>query len=414
MMSRHFARIALFSLLMAGAGLLAAQTATPAKTPTVKTAPASKTPPASAAEETAPVERTRPVRNPELYSTTVELLSQGEAARNAAFARALVQVVNQLTGRTDAGSNPVIRGALSNAPKWVQSSNANQTASDTEGNTLVGGAPVLKASLRVSFDPNPVDSLIAAAGYRYWTGERPKPMLWLTIDDGRGPRLVTSQQLNVIKSLADRGLERGIRFLVPQGSAADQAAVPAIQNLDGKALDPINARYRNNTLLIGKVYRSVSGWSAWWLLWQDGAELSRWPVTEADARKVIASGADRTAEYFAKRDSSALDAGRSGEVRMEISGIDSLSDYVRALGFLQTHATVRSVDVDVAVPGKLMLRVDLRSGVHAFRGLMRTNNTLQPLGPVSIALPAAAGDPVDGSAVRTEFIERYLLRNADR
>ena len=407
MISRHFARIALFSLLMAGAGLLAAQTAVPAKPP------AGKTLPASAAAETAPVERKRPVRNPELYSTTVELLSQGEAARDAAYARALVQVVNQLTGRTDAGGNPVIRGALANAPMWVQSSNANQTASDTEGNTLVGGAPVLKASMRVSFDPNPVDSLIAAAGYRYWTGERPKPMLWLTIDDGRGPRLVTSQQLNVIKSLADRGLERGIRFLVPQGSAADQAAVPAIQNLDGKALDSINARYRNTTMLVGKVYRSVSGWSAWWLLWQDGAELSRWPVTEADARKVIASGADRTAEYFAKRDSSVLDAGRSGVVRMEISGINALSDYVRAIGFLQTHPSVRAVDVDVAMPGKLLLRVDLRSGVNAFRGLMRSNNTLQPLGPVSIALPAAPGDAPD-ALPRSESVERYLLRNADR
>lgn len=407
MMSRHFARIALFSLLMAGAGLLAAQTAAPAKPP------AGKTLSASAAAETAPVERKRPVRNPELYSTTVELLSQGEAARNAAYARALVQVVNQLTGRTDAGGNPVIRGALANAPRWVQSSNANQTASDTEGNTLVGGAPVLKASMRVSFDPNPVDSLIAAAGYRYWTGERPKPMLWLTIDDGRGPRLVTSQQLNVIKSLTDRGLERGIRFLVPQGSSADQAAVPAIQNLDGKALGPINARYRNNTMLVGKVYRSVSGWSAWWLLWQDGAELSRWPVTEADARKVIASGADRTTEYFAKRDSSVLDAGRSGVVRMEISGINALTDYVRAIGFLQTHASVRAVDVDVAMPGKLLLRVDLRSGVNAFRGLMRSNNTLQPLGPVSIALPAAPGDASD-ALPRSESVERYLLRNVDQ
>jgi hypothetical protein len=408
MMSRHVARITLFSLLMAGSGLLAAQTATPAKALSAKTVPASST------EAALPVERKRPVRNPELYSTTVELLSQGESARNAAYARALVQVVNQLTGRTDAGGNPVIRGAMANAPKWVQNSNGHQAVSDTEGNTLVGGAPVLKASMRVSFDPNPVDSLIAAAGYRYWTGERPKPMLWLTIDDGRGPRLVSSQQLNVIKSLADRGLERGIRFLVPQGSATDQAAVPAIQNLDGKALDPINARYRNNTLLIGKVYRSVSGWSAWWLLWQDGAELSRWPVTDADARKVIASGADRTAEYFARRDSSTLDAGRSGVVRMEISGINSLSDYVRAIGFLQTHASVRAVDVDVAMPGKLLLRVDLRSGVNAFRGLMRSNSTLQPLGPVSVALPGAAGDVDDATVPRTESVERYLLRNADR
>ena len=177
MMSRHFARIALFSLLMAGSGMLAAQAPAPAKTPAAKTVPAAKTSPVSATEVAAPVERKRPVRNPELYSTTVELLSQGEAARNAAYARSLVQVINQLTGRTDAGGNPGIRGALANAPKWVQTSNANQSASDTEGNTLVGGAPVLKASLRVSFDPNPVDSLIAAAGYRYWTGERPKPML---------------------------------------------------------------------------------------------------------------------------------------------------------------------------------------------------------------------------------------------
>ena len=73
-----------------------------------------------------------------------------------------MQVVNQLTGRTDAGSNPVVRGAFAQAPDWVLDDTAG--ASDAEGNTLVGGAPVLKASLNVRFDPNPVDSLIAAAG----------------------------------------------------------------------------------------------------------------------------------------------------------------------------------------------------------------------------------------------------------
>ena len=93
---------------MAGAGLLAAQTAAPAKPP------AGKTLPASAAAETAPVERKRPVRNPELYSTTVELLSQGEAARDAAYARALVQVVISSPDAPMPAANPVIRGALAN------------------------------------------------------------------------------------------------------------------------------------------------------------------------------------------------------------------------------------------------------------------------------------------------------------
>ncbi|MFN5703193.1 MAG: hypothetical protein ACK46K_05190, partial [Gammaproteobacteria bacterium] len=81
-----------------------------------------KTLPASAAAETAPIERKRPVRNPELYSTTVELLSQGEAARDAAYARALVQVVNQLTGRLRS------TGAVSAAAEAGKVLPAGQTA----------------------------------------------------------------------------------------------------------------------------------------------------------------------------------------------------------------------------------------------------------------------------------------------
>lgn len=386
-------------LLYTGLGL--AQSA-PVKTPVIQ----------SPSESAEPVlERKRPIRNLELYSTTVELLSQGDKSRQAAYARALAQVVNQLTGRTDAAGNSVVRGAMANAGKWVQNSTGQNAASDSEGNTLVGGAPVLKAKLQVSFDPNPVDSLIAAAGLRYWTGERPKPMLWLSIDDGRGPRLVTAKQLNVIKPLADRGMQRGLRFLVPVGSAADMAALPAVLNLNGNALQPINARYGNNTMLVGKVYRSVSGWSGWWMLWQDGAELARWPVTEADARRVIAAGADGSADFFAKRDATLLDAGRSGWVRMEISGINSLADYVRALGFLQTHASVRAVNVEVAAPGKLLLRVDLRSGINAFRGLMRTGTTLQPLGAVSAPVPAVSETQESGSAPLPESVERFQLRN---
>ena len=403
MPSRHVLFLSLLLLLPCA---LAAQNATPVKTPV---APKSAVTATSAGAAQTPDERKPLVRNPALYSTSVELLSQSDAARNAAIAKALVQVINQLTGRQDAGSNPVVRGAMANAPKWVQSSSGGNSASDAEGNTLVGGAPVLKARLQVSFDPNPVDSLIAAAGFKYWTGERPKPLLWLSIDDGRGPRLVTAKELNVIKSLTDRGLQRGIRFQVPQGTPADQSALPSVLALDGGAVAAVAARYRVDTLLIGKVYRSVSGWSAWWLLWQDGAELSRWPVTKPDARSVIASGADGVADYFAKRDAAHLDAGRSGLIRMEIADVRTLEDYVRVISFLQTHASVRRVDIELAAPDRLALRVDLRSGVNAFRGLMRTSTVLQPLGSSRIILPKPEGAPAD-APLPTDTVERFELK----
>ena len=409
MMSRAKARILLVMLALSCSAGLHAQSPAAKKALT----PPAKTAAAETEAVSAPLaEPLRLVRNAELYSTRVELLSQGESAKNAAYARALVQVINQLTGQTNAGSNPVVRGAMANAPKWVNNSQQSSGPSDSEGNTLVGGTPVFKASLKVSFDPNPVDSLIAAAGYSYWTGERPKPILWLSLDDGRGPRLITAKQLNVIKSLADRGLQRGIRFLVPQGTPQELAAIGSVNNLDGNALAALNTRYQNDTMLIGRIYRSTSGWSAWWSLWQDGTELTRWPVTESDARKVIASGADNTAAFFAKRDSGRLNAGRSGIVMMEVVSVDSANDYARVITFLETHASVRDVEVLMAAPGKLGLQVDLRSGVNAFRGLMRSGSTLQPLGSSTVSMPAPeTADGAEAPLSNVQVIERFSLKN---
>ena len=199
---------------------------------------------------------------------------------------------------------------------------------------------------------------------------------------------------------------------MPQGTPQELAALQSVVNLDGKALAGFNARYQNNTMLIGKIYRSVSGWSAWWSLWQDGVELTRWPVTEPDARGVIASGADNTANFFAKRDGGRLNAGRSGIVMMEIVSVDSLADYARAMTYLQTHASIRSVEVMIATPGKLGLQVDLRSGVNAFRGLMRSSNTLQPLGSASASVAQSENTEQGGSAEPVvQVIERFALKN---
>jgi len=99
-------------------------------------------------------------------------------------------------------------------------------------------------------------------------------------------------------------------------------------------------------------------------------------------------------------------------VMMEIVSVDSLNDYTRTMTFLQTHASIRSVEVLIATPGKLGLQVDLRSGVNAFRGLMRSSNTLQPLGASTVSMPMA--EPIDGTEVsppNVQVIERFALKN---
>ena len=347
----------------------------------------------------APAPKIRPMRDPALYKAEVTLTSQGESEREGAIARALMAVIVKLTGNPQAPGNPVIRRALSTASSLVDESDT-ATSSDSEGNTAVGGVPVYKTTMTVSFDPASIDALIAGAGLKYWTGIRPKPILWLAIDDGRGPRLVTGSDLNVVRPLANRGLDRGLRFGLPSGTPTELAAVNSIWNLDSAALMPLTSRYGNDAQLVGKMYRSKSGWSAWWVLSQGGVELSRWPVTNADPKYVISSGADPAADALAKRDSVYLDIGPAGNYLVEISGVDSSADFLRLMSYLQTLAIVRKIGVVQADADSLRLSLELSTGLKGLRLLADSGTVLQ-----SIAAPA----PVSG-APATESVARFGLR----
>src|SRR5690606_6601894 len=114
-------------------------------------------------------------------------------------------------------SNPVVRRALAQAESFVATMDAAEASSDAEGHSAVGGVPVYKTTMSFTFDPGSIDALVAGAGLDYWASPRPQPILWLAIDDGRGARLVNSQQLNVVKPLAARGLDRGLHFAMPSG-----------------------------------------------------------------------------------------------------------------------------------------------------------------------------------------------------
>ena len=319
-----------------------------------------------------PAAKPKPTRNPAFYSAELTISSQNAAERRGATIRALGQVVVRITGNPSATSNPVIRRASSSIDAMVIDSKVRQDAE------TVNGVPVYKTVLSVSFDPESVDGLIAAAGLKFWTSTRPKPILWLAINDGRGARLVTGQQTTVVKPLATRGLERGLRFLLPAGNAAEQAAVTSIWALNAPALQVLTNRYRNDSQLIGKVYRQPPGWTADWLLTRDGVELARWSFSDADPRKVIASGVDEGANAIAKRDAVSLDTGAAGPQLVDISSVNTQSDYIRLMAYLQALAVVRKVTVVEARPGQIRLQLDLGVGMRGFLPMVATGGVLVP------------------------------------
>lgn len=332
------------------------------------------------------------VRDPALYQAEVELLSQGPGERRAAAARALGQVVVKLTGNAQAAGHPVVRRAMANAEAFVTDSRGSEAVSDQQGNTAIGGAPIYKSLMTFSFDPASVDALVAGTGLPYWGGNRPRPLLWLAIDDGRGARLVNSQQLAVVKPLATRGLERGLRFGLPAGSAVEQAAVQTIWAQNPAPMLPLTARYGEQTQLLGRVYRAGGGWTADWVLSRGETELSRWSFSDPSPQRAIASGADGAADAIARRDAAPLDVGTPGSLVVEIAGLRGGSDYTRAMGYLQTLAVVRSLKVMQATPESLRVELDLAVGPEGFARFVAAGGTLQ-------------ADPYAG-----EGVARYLLQ----
>jgi hypothetical protein len=215
---------------------------------------------------------------------------------------------------------------------------------------------------------------------------------------------VTGKQTNVVKPLATRGLERGMRFLLPAGTAAELAAVRSVVGLNPMAMQPLTARYGNDAQLLGKVYRQSPGWAADWVLTQAGVELARWSYADADPRRVIASGVDEGANALAARDSIKLDSGVAGVYAIEVAGVDSQGDYLRLMGYLETLAIVRRVGVLEAVPGQLRVQLDLSVGMKGFRTLLAGGNVLRAASSESDGADAEAASSAPAG------IPRYILQ----
>ncbi len=300
-----------------------------------------------------------------LYEAEVAVASQSERDRNGGFARALGQVLAKVSGDRDATSRPGVAGELRNASNYVDSYDYRQ-----DQGTSAGGAPTFRTTLVARFDQQKVDVLANALGLPVWPQPRPKPVVWLAIDDGSGPRLVSVQQSAAVRPLLDRAVDRGYRLGLPQGSAAEAALVGAIWRGDTSAVARASARYAPPMQLIGKLYRGKSGWVADWNFLDNGKLLASWSVDNPDARQAMASGADGAADALVKRYAKQAVGGVPGTYRVIFRGIGSSEDYLRLSAALQQAAVVRRI-APVRVDGDtLEADLDLLSGVEGLKRML--------------------------------------------
>ena len=307
-----------------------------------------------------------------VYEAEVPVNSQGEAERNNAFARALGVVLGKLSGDRNAMARPGVGAELRNAKDYVASYDYRQ-----DQGTSPSGAPTFRSMLVVRFTPAEVDALMGALGMPVWPQPRPKPVVWMAIDDGSGPRLVGLTQANAARPLLNRAIERGYKLGLPAGNAAEQALVGAIWRQDTAAVARASAKYQPPMQLIGKLYRSKGGWVADWVFVDKGKMLSKWTTKNADARAAMASGADGAAEALMKRYGKRGSGGPAGTYRVVFTGINSTDDYLRLSAALQGMAVVRKITPVRAEGSMLEVDLELLSGLSGFNRMLGDDSPVQ-------------------------------------
>ncbi len=336
-----------------------------------------------------------------VYEAEVPVNSQTETERNNGFARALAQVLAKISGDRTATGRPGVGQELRRAKEYVAGYDYRQ-----DQGVSATGAPTFKTMLVVRFEQSKVDGVIGALGLPIWPQPRPKPVLWLAIDDGKGPRLVGVGQSNAARSVLDRAIERGYRLGLPSGNAAEQAAVGAIWRGDTGAIARVSARYSPPMQLIGKLYRKGTGWKAEWTFVDGGRVLSQWSNENADARAAMTSGADGAADALIRRYARrGGGVGAPGNYRVRITGIDSADEYIRLMSHLQEISVVRKVRPVRAGGDGLLLELELISGLPGFRRMIDGRGVLVPAGDgtTGVVGGTAEGAPDGGEPVVPTF-----------
>ena len=307
-----------------------------------------------------------------LYSAEAPVASQAEDDAGPALRAALARVLVRLTGLPDALHGPGVAEALERAPELVLATRYRQ---GFEGE---GGERIYRDFLIADFDPVRVDGLLAELGLVVWPLPRPTPMLWLAIDDGRGPRLVNAAQGAAVEALRAAGFARGIRFALPEGSPEDDNfGVQAAWRDDLEAADALLARSPGGAQLLGRLYRVDGGWRAEWVLREHGVELARWSESGLDARSLLAAAGAGTADRLARRFAELAAAGPSGRFVVRVHGLRSADHYPRLIGYLRGLGPVRQVTPVAAEGDALIVELDLAVGLQGFAHLVETGPVLR-------------------------------------
>ncbi len=278
------------------------------------------------------------------FVASVPISDRTESARLAGFSRALEQVLIKASGDPAAVRSSGIDFGQARESVLQFSYTSLPDPGDPESEQL---------RLETRFDPNAVNRLMQQAALPVWPLERPTTIIWVVVND-TGQRRLLSQRNDdrlLAEALQQVAKDRGVPIVLPLLDLSDQQAVDIADIWGGfpEQLQQASARYGANAVVTLRVDGTSNVWRTRWAL--DGAGQSgRWSTEDESLLTAVRQGMDRFAGELAanQRVVSRPSTDNSGELRLRIYGIDSVTAYAQVQNYLQGLSVVKSATLSEA------------------------------------------------------------------
>lgn len=259
----------------------------------------------------------------DLYTATVAVSDEGDAARADALQRALGEVMVRVSGDPQITEFSRAAGILNQARSLLQ----QYRYQSAEKSAL---------RLRAVFEGPAVESAMLDAGLPVWGQSRPLTMVWLLVDGKLVTRAGPSALVDAMQQIAQH---RGVPLRFPSADAAASGRVaPAdIRTANIARLMTVSSRYGTNHLLLGE----IGSGAATWQLIEAGTTLASWRDRGEQASALAAAGITHAADVYARR--YAVVGTQSGTVMVAVEGIDGGDGYTRVREFLRKLTAVQAV-----------------------------------------------------------------------
>lgn len=301
-----------------------------------------------------------------LYEARVPVPDQSPQLREQALQQALQAVLVRVTGSRALPAAETTT-VLSRATNLVQGYGYESSA---------GGHGL---QLKAQFDSRAVDALLRQQGLPVWGPNRATHQVWIALRDDGQPRALldaASAQLRAAAAIATAEA-RGLPLSFPAMDATDRQLATFNEVWAGMTEGVQGAAQRVNAdrILIGRVGRESGRWQARWTLLGTAGLSEEWSGTHGSVDDALAEGIHQLADREARR--FATQPGIDRDLRLQVSGIQTLQDYGRTLNYLRGLNPVRTAQVEAVQDSTVTFRLSVEGEPGSLTRVLAASRVLR-------------------------------------